>query len=158
MKELKIETERLFLFPASDDTMREMVVAEKDELMRQAYSEMLQECLATPEKRMWYALWQMELKNATGTIVGNFCFKGLDANGSIEIGYGLRDGFCGNGYMTEAIKAVSEWALMQENVIVIEAETTEDNKKSQKVLLNAGFKFSGKYGKEGPRYYLRKDF
>lgn len=158
MKDPKIETKRLLLYPISNDAMRQMIDTEKDAVMKQAYSEMLQGCLATPEKRMWYALWQMELKNATGTIVGNFCFKGLNETGIIEIGYGLRDGFCGNGYMTEAVKAVSKWALMQQNVTCIEAETAKDNDKSKNVLMNAGFKFSGKYGEEGPRYYLRKDF
>lgn len=156
MENLNIETERLRLFPISDNEMRQVVDAEKDEMMKQAYSEMLQGCIADPKNRIWYSMWVMELKEKTGIIVGDFCFKGPSKNGMVEIGYGLREGFCGNGFMTEAVKAISEWALTQENVNIIEAETSDDNEKSKNILLKVGFKFSGKYGEEGPRYFLEK--
>ena len=158
MENLKVETERLRLSPISDNEMRQMIDAERDEIMKQAYSEMLQGCIEDPENRIWHSIWVMELKEKPGIIAGDFCFKGPSKNGMVEIGYGLRDGFCGNGFMTEAVKAISEWALMQENVDIVEAETSDDNEKSKNVLFNAGFKYSGKYGEEGPRYYLRKDF
>ena len=41
-----------------------------------------------PDNRIWYAVWNMELKNVPGTIVGDFCFKGLGKDGVVEIGYG----------------------------------------------------------------------
>lgn len=66
---------------------------------------MYQGCRAFPEKRVWYTLWQMELKENPNVVVGSFCFKGLGEKGSVEIGYGLNDGFCGNGYMTETLNA-----------------------------------------------------
>ena len=46
-----------------------------------------------PDNRIWYAVWNMELKNVPGTIVGDFCFKGLGKDGVVEIGYGLRKEF-----------------------------------------------------------------
>lgn len=151
-----IETERLRLFPISNSEMRQMIDAEKDEILKQAYSEMLQGCIADSKNRIWYSMWVMELKEKPGIIVGDFCFKGPSKNGMVEIGYGLRDGFCGNGYMTEAVKAISEWALTQKNVNIVEAETSDDNEKSKNVLFNAGFKFSGNIGEEGPRFQLVK--
>ena len=45
--------------------------------MKQAYTEMLEGSLSNPDKRIWYAIWNMELKNDPGTIAGDFCFKGF---------------------------------------------------------------------------------
>lgn len=149
---MKIETTRLTLCPISDVEMRHLAENEQDDTMRQALSEMLQNCMDFPEKRMWYALWQMELKEKPGVIVGSFCFKGVGKDGSVEIGYGLHDGFCGNGYMTEALNAVAEWALKQAGIEKIIAETDAENELSKKVLLHTGFQFSGKNGAEGPIY------
>ena len=98
-------------------------------------------------------MWMIELKD--GTHIGDLCFKGLGADGSAEIGYGLREGFCGRGYMTEAVMALTEWALAQKGVTRIEAETDPDNLPSQRVLANAGFVPTGETGEEGPRYVFR---
>ena len=149
---MRIETERLLLYPISNDEMENMIAQEANEDMKQAYSEMLQGCLNNPQNRVWNAVWYMELKGEAGTIVGDFAFKGLGADGMVEIGYGLRAGYCKKGYMTEAVKAVSEWAVKQNGVTCVEAETESHNVSSQNVLRNAGFILSGKYGEEGPRY------
>lgn len=153
---LKLETQRLFIYPISDDEMRTLIAEEPDPGMKEAYSEMLDGCLANPDNRIWNAVWYMELNDNPGTIVGDFAFKGLGADGMIEIGYGLRPGFCGNGYMTEAVKAVTVWALTQEGVKRVEAETDPDNEPSKAVLKNAGYVPTGVMGAEGPRYVYQK--
>ena len=150
---MNIESERLNLYPISDGEMRQLIEETKEPEMKQAYTEMLQGCFDAPKMRMWYAVWFMELKDKPGTIVGDFCFKGLGEDGTVEIGYGLRAGFCGNGYMTEAVKTVAEWALKQEGVKRVEAETAEENEASKRVLEKAGFKPTGTFGEEGPRYH-----
>ena len=152
---MKIESERLKLYPIDDREMTALIANEKNADLKQAYSEMLQGCLKEPKKRIWFAVWVMELKNRPGTIVGDFSFKGFNSDGAVEIGYGLREGFCGNGYMTEALKTVVQWALAQKGVTRVEAETEPDNEKSQKVLLNAGFRPTGELGEEGPRFAYR---
>ena len=148
---MKIETERLFLYPVSDEEMRIMADNEQDAELKKAYSEMLQGCIDHPGSRIWYAVWYMELKDSTGTIIGDLCFKGLNS-GAVEVGYGLRQGRCGHGYMTEAVRAISGWALSLEGVARVEAETAPDNVASQKVLINSGFIPTGEIGEEGPRF------
>lgn len=147
---MNIESKRLNLFPISNDEMRDLIENETIEELRQAYGEMLQGCLDHPEKRMWYAVWFMELKENPGTIVGDFCFKGVGNDGTVEIGYGLREGFCGNGYMTEALLSISEWALKQDGVKKVIAETTEENEASKKVLQRAGFLFQDNMARKAP--------
>lgn len=149
---MKIETERLYLYPISDEKMRDLIESEKNLDMKQAYTEMLQGCLSSKADRMWSAVWYMELKEKPDVIVGDFAFKGLDETGILEIGYGLRDGYCGHGYMTEAVKAICSFALTCESVKKVEAETDSENVASQKVLERAGFIPNGIMGEEGPRY------
>ena len=148
----RIESERLLLYPIGDREMRALIEKEKEPDLKQAYAEMMRGCTDDPDNRIWYTVWFMELKDHPGTVVGDYSFKGRGADGMVEIGYGLRPGFCGHGYMTEAVCAASEWALAQEGVTSVEAETDAENTASQNVLLRAGFTETGTVGEEGPRY------
>ena len=148
---VKIESERLLLYPVSNEEMKLLIENEKDDELKQAYSEMLQMCMNEPENRIWHVLWNIELKDKPNIIIGNFSFKGIN-DGITEIGYGLKEGYCGKGYMTEALKRVCEWAVTHESVKRVEAETAPENDASQRVLLNAGFVAAGKNGAEGPRF------
>lgn len=146
-----IETNRLIIHTASDGEMQSIIEKQTDKELRKAYSEMLQECFAHPENRDWYATWIIEKKD--GTHIGDLCFKGLDSDGSVEIGYGITEEYQGHGYATEAVGAVVSWALKQSGVCRVEAETDSENKKSQRVLEKCGFAPSGITGEEGPRFY-----
>ncbi len=150
---MKLETERLVLYPIGEQMMIDIIEKESDPEMKKAYSEMLEGVLRAPEEeRMWSAVWYMELKDEPGTIVGDFCFKGLGKDGTVEIGYGLHEGFCGRGYMTETVRCVSAWAMSLEYINRVEAETEPDNEASQKVLFRAGYAKTGETGEEGPRF------
>lgn len=149
-----LETKRLRIRLASDDEMRELIKNEPDAGLKQAYGEMLELSIKNPESRKWYAVWFIELPN--GVRVGDLCFKGLLANGEVEIGYGILPEFCGRGYASEAVKAAVKWALNEPGVKCISAETDESNVASQKVLKKAGFLPTGTRGEEGPRFILNK--
>ena len=151
---MRVETERMYLYPLSGEEMRLVIEKESDLEMKQAYAEMLEGSLSNPDKRIWYAIWNMELKDESGIIVGDFCFKGLSDDGVIEIGYGLKEEYRHHGYMTEAVKVITEWALSQDGVKQVEAETDAENIASQKVLLQSGFISNGKMGEEGPRFVV----
>ena len=146
-----IETKRLVIYTASQDEMLRFIEKQTDEVLITAYQEMLQGCLDHPQDWDWYAIWFIELKD--GTHVGDLCFKGLNEDGSVEIGYGILEEFQGKGYATEAVEAAVAWALEQPGVIRVEAETEPDNKASQRVLEKCGFVPTGTMGEEGPRFY-----
>ena len=57
----------------------------------------------------------------------------------VEIGYGIDEDFQNNGYATEAVKALCEWAFSG-NVYYIQAQTEPDNEPSKKVLTKCDFK------------------
>ena len=149
-----IQTQRLTIHPTSDAEMQDLIDHTDDEGLKLAYTEMLTMAVENPQYRPWYATWFIE--NTDGQRVGELCFKGLSADGTAEIGYGILPDFQNRGYATEAVKAVTVWALSQPNVNTIIAETEADNLASQKVLLNCGFLATGEQGEEGPLFALSK--
>lgn len=151
----RVETARLVLRVLDDREMEALVEGEVDAGLKQAYGEMLEGCRREPEKRVWHAVWVMELKGGEGDVVGNLSFKGLGEDGRVEVGYGLREGCCGKGYMTEAVRAMAEWAAVQPGVTRVEAETEAGNEASRRVLERAGFAATGEVGEEGPRFVWR---
>ncbi|MBT3154411.1 GNAT family N-acetyltransferase [Streptomyces sp. CHD11] len=62
-----------------------------------------------------------------------------DADGRVEIGYDLVVGARGHGYATEALRALSAWALEQDGVRTVAAVVGHGNVPSQKVVARAGF-------------------
>ena len=149
-----IETKRIKMYPASREQMEKIIATETSEELKVAYSEMLEGCLQHMDEWEWYAMWNIELIN--GTRVGDLNFKGLDENGVTEIGYVILGEYQDQGYATEAVKAVTEWALQKNNVTAIEAETDVNNIISQKVLAKCGFIANGVVGEEGPRFVLTR--
>ena len=144
-----LETKRLRIHVTSTEEMREFIDRQTDDVLITAYREMLNGCLEHPEQWEWYAIWMIALKN--GTPVGDLSFKGLQPDGSVEIGYGIQDEFRGQGYATEAVLAAVNWALKQPAITRVEAETEPNNKASQRVLEKCGFIPLGQNGQEGPR-------
>ena len=151
-----IETKRLKIHAASREEMEQFIELQTIDVLKLAYTEMLNGCLNNPDQWEWYAIWMIELKD--GTHIGELCFKGLDPNSIAEIGYGISEKYQNNGYATEAVKAVLEWALSNPDVTAVEAETDFENAASKRVLEKCGFVLNGKIGEEGPRYtILTKD-
>ena len=132
--------------------MEAFIAAQTNDILKAAYTEMLEGCLSHPDRWEWYAIWMIELKDSTH--IGELCFKGIDEVGSAEIGYGIADAHQGCGYATEAVSAAVRWAA-QEGAAQITAETEEGNAASKRVLEKAGFIPTGEFGDEGPRYVLR---
>ena len=149
-----IETNRLKIYPASQENMEAFIEAQTVEILKSAYTEMLNGYLANPDQWDWYAIWMIELKD--GTHIGELCFKGLSADGIAEIGYGISEDYQNKGYATEAVKGVLEWAFSRPEVTAVEAETDPDNTASKRVLEKCGFALNGVIGEEGPRWAVSK--
>lgn len=149
-----IETKRLKIFAASQNIMEQFIAGQTDDMLKAAYTEMLNGCLTHPEQWDWYAVWMIELTD--GTHIGELCFKGLDKNGIAEIGYGIAESYQGKGYASEAVSGMIGWAFQNPDVTALEAETSPDNSASKRVLEKCGFVFQGEYGEEGPRYIRKR--
>lgn len=92
---------------------------------------------------LFQTIWLIQDKQ-TAAIVGSFLFKGpVNAEGSVEIGYGTEPDFQGRGYMTEAVAETLKWATNWPEVQVITAETNVDNPASMQVLKKNNFEQYG---------------
>ena len=151
----KVKTERLEIHVSDRGEMEQFIASQTDEILKMAYSEMLSESIEHPEQRQWYAMWMIELPD--GTHVGELCFRGLGDDGAVEIGYGISEEHRGHGYATEAVGAVTQWALSQPGVSRVEAEAEQDNIASISVLKNCGFTPTGTFGEEGPRFVCTEE-
>jgi RimJ/RimL family protein N-acetyltransferase len=89
--------------------------------------------------RTGFGMYQIVLVEA-GLVVGDIGFHNApDADGSVEIGYGVVPGIRGQGIATEAVRALTVWALAQPGVVEVRAETDLNNTASQRVLDRSGF-------------------
>ena len=91
------------------------------------------------ENYFWHSFWLL-IRKSDRTVVGSADFKNIpNNNGEVEIGYGLGKEYEHNGYMTEAVQAMCNWALKQNGVSAVIAETEVDNLPSQRILHRCGF-------------------
>ncbi|MET7450740.1 GNAT family N-acetyltransferase [Streptomyces sp. NPDC005574] len=80
------------------------------------------------------------VRREDGRAVGGMGFHGApDEDGRAEIGYDLAESVRGNGYATEALRALADWALARDDVPSLFATVDRDNPPSQAVLGRAGF-------------------
>ncbi|MCX5246905.1 GNAT family N-acetyltransferase [Streptomyces sp. NBC_00201] len=95
------------------------------------------------------------VRREDGRAIGGIGFHGApDEEGRAEIGYDLVEGGRGNGYATEALRALSQWALARDDVRTLFATVERDNLPSQAVVTRAGFRKVSEV-EEGLAYELR---
>jgi RimJ/RimL family protein N-acetyltransferase len=79
-----------------------------------------------------------------GEVIGSGGFKGPpDADGVVEIAYGIAPGDQGQGYATETARALVAFALADARVRLVRAHTEPRRGASPRVLEKCGFAFAG---------------
>jgi len=94
--------------------------------------------LATKDKaRIMFAVCLKAVDELIGMVgIGNK----EEVDNEIEIAYFISENYAGMGYISEAAKAVSQWALAKLNPEYLIAIIEPDNLPSQKVIENCGYK------------------
>lgn len=154
---MKLQTNRLNIIPLSISDM-ELFILSTDKLEKRlnlspsnstldsttqyALTYNYNLAINDPDNCIWYTFWAI-IETESNQMVANACFKDKpDDEGRIEIGYGTNENFRNKGIMTEAVNAISQWALTQKDVKIVIAETDRDNYASQKVLQKCRFEQS----------------
>ena len=87
------------------------------------------------------------IRRSDGRVIGAAGFTGQpDETGAVRVGYGLAESARGEGYATEALKALLQWASGQDGLTCVLADTTKTNVPSQKVMERAGMQRIGEDG------------
>lgn len=93
-----------------------------------------------PENYLFHSFWLL-IRREDRVAVGSADFKAPpDETGAVEIGYGLGKEHEGRGYMTEAVRAMTDWAFRQPGVVSVIAETEKESLASQRILTRCGFR------------------
>jgi [ribosomal protein S5]-alanine N-acetyltransferase len=93
----------------------------------------------TPAGDPW-ALGFTVTETVSGTEVGGCAFKGPpDADGVVELAYGIHLPHQGCGFATELAAALTTFAFASGRVKVVRAHTKPDNAASMRVLAKCGF-------------------
>ena len=94
--------------------------------------------LADPSLYTWYTYFLL-VRKADRRVMGVCGFKGAPTPyGSVELGYAIHEAFRSQGYMTEAVTALTQWAFQHSECQRVTAETLKDNIASQRVLKKVG--------------------
>ena len=86
--------------------------------------------------------WGISLKG-NDNIIGTIGYNNFTKQHRANIGFDLQANFWNNGYLTEAIKVVTEFGFKKLDINRIEAEVMKGNIASEKVLAKNGFKNEG---------------
>lgn len=99
--------------------------------------------LLRSEKRGEYFTWGIELKSS-GKLIGTVSLPSIDKDYKVaEIGYGIIDSYWGNGYASEAIKAIMEYGFCTVGFICINAKIMKENSASVRVASAVGMQCDG---------------
>lgn len=150
-----IETKRLIIKPLTYDQLikytkcdnsleEELNLNETSRTMspelREAFEQTILPNVADTSKNYLYSTLWTAISKADNKMVGDLCIIGEpNVDGAIEIGYGTYDEFQNQGFMTEMVRGIIEWAATQSIVKSIIASTDKTNTASFKVLEKNGF-------------------
>ena len=114
--------------------------------------------MLNPAEQGWSAWYLVDAKSTPSAVTGMCQFKGRpDASGSVEISYAILDRYRAQGYATEAVARLIEWAFGHQNVLQVTAETLPHLRSSIRVLEKVGMAPAGAGSEYGVvRYAIRK--
>lgn len=87
------------------------------------------------------------IRRADEQVIGDVGFMGPpDATGAVNVGCAITEDARGQGYATEALTAVLDWAREQSGLTCVLADTTRSNIASQRLLERVGLHRIGEDG------------
>lgn len=128
-----IKTKRLILTPLTAKQLAALEMQEEDELLRGALAEMRRNVAEYYDLALWHTGWQVSLKQS-GEVIGLLGFHGSAVDQTVELGYEIKQAYRGNGYCSEAVKALCDWAFGCEGVYFISVLADEHNAASNHLL------------------------
>lgn len=157
MEELRLETERLTLVPISLGLV-EALAADRAEAERLA-GFAIPATFPNPDLAEFLPVYAARLRDdpalfgfgpwiaaarADAVVMGGGGFVGRpDAEGTVELGYGVDEGHRGRGYATELAGALVAWARAQPDVRRVVARCEPGNAPSVRVLEKLGLRRTG---------------
>ena len=103
--------------------------------------------LNQPEPRDQHC-WVL-VRKTDGIAMGTCVINNWDRSAAFcEVHYDMYPNFWGNGYMTEALRAILEFARDEMKVYCIEVDVNQEKEKSVRLLERLGFAYNGRTVKD----------
>lgn len=144
---MKIKTNRLLLIPCTVESYAALVG-------KYQMGSHIEKHLMDLKKDITFKGWGVwfVIHSTSNLVIGDAGFKGKPNNQKIvEIGYSIISDFQNNGFATEAVRGIIDWAFSSNQVDKIVAECAEENLASIKVLEKIGMIRT--YSKDGIMYW-----
>ncbi|MBX7105949.1 MAG: GNAT family N-acetyltransferase [Gemmataceae bacterium] len=143
MAEVTISTASLDLLLKTPDEVLAWVESLPEEVRAEVSPDWLARVRTTPAGDPWSLQFTI-IERATGLTVGGCGFKGPpDADGMVELAYGIDPAHQCRGFATEATRGLVGFAFASDRVQVVRAHTKPGNGPSQRVLTKCGFRQVG---------------
>jgi RimJ/RimL family protein N-acetyltransferase len=98
------------------------------------------------------------IERSCNTVIGSINLKGSpNAEGDVEIGWGLNENAHNKGYATEAVAAVIDWIFKQPDVVSVSATILDDNYPSHRLAARLGFVRTSLTRKSRPLWIRDRD-
>ncbi|HFK1437054.1 TPA: GNAT family N-acetyltransferase [Bacillus cereus] len=128
---MKLETERLYIVPCTEERIQ---VANEQGYNSGPHIVGHVENVKKDATLLPWGAWYV-LRKEDDSVLGDIGFKGKpNEDQTVEIGYGFTEKYWNQGYATEAVKELIDWAFKTGEVETIIAETLLDNYSSMRVL------------------------
>ncbi|MFT8708883.1 MAG: GNAT family N-acetyltransferase [Sporolactobacillus sp.] len=151
MVENVIETPRLSLRALTLDELRQVIDGSYPAIDPEAVTDSVRTAISKKIIRMemvdvalhpWYTYWLIG-ERLSGIGIGFIGFKGFPGlNGCSEVGYGLSLNYRRRGLMTEALRAMRDWAGSCSRCRGITAKIARSNVASQAVVTHCHFQLA----------------
>jgi RimJ/RimL family protein N-acetyltransferase len=136
-------TQRLRLVTGTPEDARAQVAQMNEQDRKQLSADWLARLAATTTVDPWVLGFSVIL-SASDEVIGSCGFKGPpNADGMVEIAYGIAPEHQNKGYATEVAAALVEFARADAQVRTIRAHTIESANASTRVLAKCGFQPCG---------------
>lgn len=114
--------------------------------------------LQDPATQGWSFWYLLTRPSSEAEVLGICGFKGRpDEAGSVEIAYSVLSQFSNQGYASEAVSRLVQWAFSHQNVTEVAAETLPHLRNSIRVMEKNGFRYTGPGSEHGVvRYAVQK--
>ncbi|MDZ4620622.1 GNAT family N-acetyltransferase [Bacillus cereus] len=128
---MKLETERLYIVPCTEERIQ---VANEQGYNSGPHIVGHVKNVKKDATLLPWGAWYV-LRKEDDSVLGDIGFKGKpNEDQTVEIGYGFIEKYWNQGYATEAVKELIDWAFKTGEVETIIAETLLDNYSSIRVL------------------------
>lgn len=150
-----IKTKRLILTPMTKKELFALAGQETDAQKKHELRESCDGVTSDPDQALFYTRWRAELRE-TGEAAATLGFCGAPEDRTIRLVCEVQKEYRGNGYATEAAKALCDWAFEKEGVYFIQAFSPETDGSAARVLQKLKFYRAAYEEREGTLWELER--